>query len=132
MKASLLLALPALAVALPAHTKTTSAAPAYASIKSVAYGGTGCPQNSASIIISDGGTVLTAIFDQFLVETFGTTVLKSCQLNVDVAFPTGWSFSVAQVDQRGSADLDANVTATIDIYTYFSGQSQQVCLCRRG
>jgi hypothetical protein len=43
---SLLLALPALAVALPAadtltHTKTTSAAPAYASIKSVAYGGTG-------------------------------------------------------------------------------------------
>jgi hypothetical protein len=40
------LALPALAAALPAsenlgHTKTTSAAPAYASIKSVAYGGTG-------------------------------------------------------------------------------------------
>jgi hypothetical protein len=70
--------------------------------------------------------VLTAIFDSFLVETYGTTQLKSCQLNVDVAFPTGWSFSIAQVDQRGSADLDANVTGTIDIYTYFSGQSQQV------
>jgi hypothetical protein len=39
---SLLLALPALAAALPQLvTKTTSSAPPYASIKSVTYGGTG-------------------------------------------------------------------------------------------
>jgi len=60
-----------------------------------------------------------------LVETYGTTQIKSCQLNVDVAFPSGWSFSIAQVDQRGSADLDAGVSGTVDITTYFSGMSQQ-------
>jgi Domain of unknown function (DUF4360) len=69
---------------------------------------------------------LTAIFDSFVVETYGTTQIQSCQLNVDVAFPSGWSFSVAQVDQRGYASLDANVTATVSIYMYFSGQTQQV------
>ena len=37
------------------------------------YGGTGCPQGTASATLSPDGTALSVLFDQFVVEAGGTT-----------------------------------------------------------
>jgi len=104
--------------------------PAYANITQVAYGGTGCPQGSAALVISNGGSTLTAIFDKYTVETYGPSARKNCQVLVDVAFPKGWTFTVIDIIQRGSATLDPQVTAELRTNFYFSGESQQGTITR--
>jgi hypothetical protein len=80
-----LLGLAAAAVTKPFVIDRRADLPAYANITQVAYGGSGCPQGSASLIITNGGSTLTAIFDQYIVETYGQTARKNCQVLVDVA-----------------------------------------------
>ncbi|KAI9765011.1 MAG: hypothetical protein M1839_005682 [Geoglossum umbratile] len=114
------------AVAAPAGS---SPDPGTVHINNIGYGGSGCPQGSASASISGDQTTMTMIFDKYI-ASIGPNVditesRKNCQLNIDVRYPAGFQYSIFTADYRGFADLDAGVTGTQKSTYYFSGQTQQ-------
>ena len=85
-------------------------------IAGLTYGGSGCPAGSVASAFSPDRKTFTMIFDSFVASS-GTGVpitegRKNCQINVDMRYPQGWSYSIVTVDYRGYASLPAGVTAT--------------------
>ncbi|KAF2400247.1 hypothetical protein EJ06DRAFT_577531, partial [Trichodelitschia bisporula] len=103
-------------------------------IRSVSYGGSGCPDGSASVSISSDRTTLNLIFDSFQAYIGPAVSITqnrhNCQMNIDLDVPTGWTWSVWSVDQRGYLQLDPGVSATLAATYYFSGQTKQSRLAR--
>jgi hypothetical protein len=97
--------------------------PPYARVRSFTHGGSGCPERSVAASITADGSILS--FDRF-VASAGPSVevvekRKFCALTVELDFPEGFSFSVADVDFRGFADLGAGIVGTQRASYYFSG-----------
>lgn len=100
------------------------------SINNVIYNGSGCPAGTVDWYLTDQRTKLNFAYDQFVAET-GPEVAakeqrKNCQINMEITYPAGWSYSVAKVDYFGYADLPEGVSAIQKNLYYFSGQSDQV------
>ncbi|EEP78681.1 predicted protein [Uncinocarpus reesii 1704] len=98
-------------------------------IVGLTYGGSGCPSNTVSHILSDDRQVMTLIFDEY-VAAIGPDVpitqsRKNCQLNINLRYPGGFQFSIFSADYRGYASLERGVTGTQKSTYYFSGQTQQ-------
>jgi hypothetical protein len=55
----------AIGVALLAMTTSQVSAENVVTIKGAGYGGSGCPDNSASVTVSPDGQVLTILFDKY-------------------------------------------------------------------
>src|SRR4051812_18628969 len=76
-----------------------------------AYGGNGCPQGTASAVLSPDRKSLSILFDQFQAEagrTTGQTVdRKSCNLAIPVHIPQGVSIALFKIDYRGFNSLPA-------------------------
>lgn len=51
---------------------------------------------------------------------------KNCLINVELLYPGGFQYSIAQTNYRGYAAIDKGVTGTLKSTYYFSGQTQQV------
>ena len=98
-------------------------------IEAITYGGSGCTQGTVASSISEDLTTFTLIFDEFIAETGpGKTIRdsrKNCQVNVDLRYPQGWSYSIVSVDYRGFVSIPAGTTATQTSIYYFSGETQQ-------
>ncbi len=94
-------------------------------IRGVHYGGTGCPGNSVDTYVSPDASAMTLIFDQYVAEVgpgiSASASRKFCNLVVDMVVPSGWQFSVFQVDYRGFADLKSATTGYMNSSYYFSG-----------
>jgi len=122
--------LPVLAAAAPLDaTGGTSPDPTQVHINAVTYGGTGCPQGTVGVAISDDRTTMTLIFDDY-VASIGPGIAvtenrKNCQLNIDLLYPGGFQYSVFSADYRGYADLDSGVSGVIKSTYYFSGSTAQ-------
>lgn len=89
-----------------------------------AYGGTGCPANTASVALSHDAKSLSIIFDQFVVEAGGmnkTTERKSCNIAIPVHVPQGFSVSVVDVDYRGYVSLPAQAQARLSAEYFLAG-----------
>ncbi|HLE09765.1 MAG: hypothetical protein A2504_11390 [Bdellovibrionales bacterium RIFOXYD12_FULL_39_22] len=90
------------------------------------YGGTGCPQGSASATLSPDGKELSIIFDQFVVEAGGATRRsigrKSCNVSIPVHVPGGFSISLIDADYRGYVMLPRSASATFTAEYFFAGQ----------
>jgi len=103
--------------------------PKTVTIKGVAYGGSGCPQNSLGEYISQDQTTFTLIFDSFFAQTGpGTTPSEgreACQINLELDYPSGFQYSILSTTYRGYAALDSRVTGTLSALYYFSGANQQ-------
>ncbi|KAI8910902.1 hypothetical protein EDD86DRAFT_128463 [Gorgonomyces haynaldii] len=112
-----------------ASSALAAAAPPGVYIKSVTYGGTGCPQGSVGSLFSDDKTSLTLLFDSYVASAGPNVPItesrKNCQLAADIKVPQGWSYSVAKVDYRGFVNLPAKGTATQSSTYYFQASSQQ-------
>lgn len=110
--------------------KFTTVTPPGVYIQGITYGGTGCPHGSVGQMLSGDGSTFTLIFDSFVASTGPgirtTESRKNCQINVDMRYPTGWSYSFATVDYRGYAQIPFGMTGIQKSTYYFSGQSQQV------
>jgi hypothetical protein len=104
--------------------------PAKVFVAGITYGGTGCPSGTVSTALSSDRTTFTMIFDKFVASSGPgvpvTEQRKNCQVNVDLRYPNGWSYSIVSVDYRGYAQLPAGVSATQKANYYFAGQTQQV------
>jgi hypothetical protein len=99
-------------------------------IRGVSYGGTGCPQGTVSSQISSDRTIMTLIFDSYIASIGpGISVTeqrKNCQLNVDIAYPGGFQYSILSADYRGYSSIQKGVSGTLKSTYYFSGQTAQV------
>ena len=104
--------------------------PSQVSIAGITYGGTGCPQGTVSAAFSEDAKTVTMIFDQFLAQTGDglspSEARKACQINVDLRYPQGWSYSIFKVDYRGYVGIPAGFTALQKATYYFSGDSAQL------
>lgn len=100
--------------------------PEYVRVRSLSYAGTGCPAGTVAENISPDHKAFTLLFDSYVAEAGPGIPLsaarKNCQLNVDLDFPPGWTYTIATVDYRGFVALDAGVTALQKSSYYFQGE----------
>ena len=89
------------------------------------YGGTGCPDGSASVTLSPDAKTLSILFDEYYVEAGGSTnkslERKSCNVAIPVHVPQGLSVSVLTVDYRGYNSLPAGASSTFSVEYFFAG-----------
>ncbi|KAJ3255152.1 hypothetical protein HK103_006615 [Boothiomyces macroporosus] len=109
---------------------STGPDPSQVHISDVVYNGSGCPSGSVVPVLSEDAQTFTLLFSNLVASTGpGTTITdtrKNCQINFNVHFPGGFSYSVGSVEYRGYVSVPAGITATQKATYYFSGQSQQV------
>lgn len=72
---------------------------------------------------------MTLIFDAY-VASIGPGIAitenrKNCQLNIGLAYPGGFQYSVFSADYRGYGEMDKGVSGTQKSTYYFSGQTAQ-------
>jgi hypothetical protein len=107
-------------------------APSYVRIRNITWNGTGCPLGTTAANVSPDLQAFTLIFSQFAAEVGPGVSLrdktKFCQVNLDLDFPAGWSYTVFTADYRGYASLDNGVYGTLDSTYYFQGDARQAHL----
>ncbi|KAH8658029.1 hypothetical protein BX600DRAFT_514552 [Xylariales sp. PMI_506] len=104
--------------------------PSGVTIKGISYAGSGCNAGSVSGALSSDSTTITLLYDSFIAQT-GSGIepadgRKNCQLNVQLALPQGWQFSVFKADYRGYAYLQSGYQGVSKATYYFSGETDQV------
>ncbi len=127
LKKLALTAAPLLLAALSA-TAAQAQSPDYVRVRGISYAGTGCPAGTVSQNVASDYQAFTLLFDSFVAETGPNAPFsakrKNCQINLDLDFPAGWSFTVFTVDYRGYVSLDGGVNALQQSQYYFQGQAQ--------
>ena len=90
-----------------------------------AYGGTGCPEGTASVSLSDDQKSLSILFDQFVAEAGGSTNKsmdrKVCNVAIPVHVPQGLSVSILAIDYRGFNDIPSGAKSTFGVEYFFAG-----------
>jgi Domain of unknown function (DUF4360) len=81
-------------------------APAFAeakvTIQGASYGGSGCPERSASVSVSPDGQELSILFDKFIAQgNIAAQSRKSCNLSIPINVPEGFQISLYDADYRG-------------------------------
>jgi hypothetical protein len=89
------------------------------------YGGTGCPDGTASATLSPDAKSLSILFDAYYVEAGGATnksfERKSCNVAIPVHVPQGISVSVLAIDFRGYNNIPTGGKTTFDVEYFFAG-----------
>jgi len=89
------------------------------------YGGTGCPDGSASVTLSPDEKSLSIIFDEYYVEAGGATnksfERKSCNIAIPVHVPQGLSVSILKIDYRGYNNIPSGAKTTFNVEYFFAG-----------
>lgn len=90
------------------------------------YGGTGCPDGSASVTLSPDAKSLSILFDEYYVEAGGATNKsldrKSCNIAIPVHVPQGLSVSILNIDYRGYNSLPQGARSTFAVEYFFAGK----------
>ena len=115
-----------------AATSAYADVPNYVRMRSISYAGSGCPAGTVAQNIAQDLTAFTLLFDSYVAEVGPGVAFnqrrKNCQLNIDLDFPQGWSFSLFTVDYRGYASLQRGVTGLQQSAYYFAGSAQTATL----
>ncbi len=124
-----LVALLALAVS---GSALASPNPSQVKIAGISYAGSGCPAGSVSQSVAPDAKAFTLLFDSYIAEAGPGVSLasgrKNCQIAVDLRFPSGWSYTIFDVDYRGYLQLDRGATGTQKSTYYFQGGASQASL----
>ena len=85
-------------------------------MQSPSYSGTGCPQGTASAVLSPDGKTLSVLFDSYVAEAGGGVSqardAKGCQINIPFIVPAGYAVQVVKMDYRGFASLPNGARST--------------------
>ncbi|MFI8187674.1 DUF4360 domain-containing protein [Streptomyces sp. NPDC085946] len=96
-------------------------------IKVATVNGSGCPQGTTAIAVSEDNTAFTVTYSDYLAQAGGgsdpTAFRKNCQLNLVVHVPQGFTYAIASADYRGFAALQPGASATQRASYYFQGSS---------
>ncbi len=107
-----------------AFLTATAISPALAQSKveilGASYGGSGCPDNSASVSVSPDGQELSILFDKFAaLGNSQTGNRKSCNLSIPIKVPQGFQISLYDADYRGY--VAPSTTANLRAEYFFAG-----------
>jgi hypothetical protein len=109
-------------------------APPYVRFRSITWNGTGCPLGTTAANLSPDRTAFTLIFNSYIAEVGPRVSLrekrKYCQVNLDLEFPNGWSYTILDVDYRGYASIDPGVKGELESVYYFQGDLREARLAR--
>jgi hypothetical protein len=90
------------------------------------FGGSGCPQGSASATLSDDKKTLSILFDSYIASAGNLSGKqfdrKTCNIAIPVHVPNGISVSVLAVDYRGFAGIPLGGSGTFNVEYFFAGQ----------
>ena len=108
----------------------TGTANAQISLGQPAYGGTGCPAGTASATLTEDGSVLSILFDQFVAESGGVTGRridrKACNLRIPVNVGQGYQVALIAFDYRGYVAVPWGAQAVFDASYSYIGQPTPV------
>jgi hypothetical protein len=94
-------------------------------IKVATVNGSGCPQGTTAVAVSEDNTAFTVTYSDYLAQAGGdsnsTAFRKNCQLNLIVHVPQGFTYAIASVDYRGFAALQAGASGMQRASYYFQG-----------
>jgi hypothetical protein len=94
-------------------------------IKVATVNGSGCPQGTTAVAVSEDNTAFTVTYSDYLAQVGGnsdpTAFRKNCQLNLIVHVPQGFTYAIASVDYRGFASLQSGANGTERASYYFQG-----------
>ncbi|MEU9730284.1 DUF4360 domain-containing protein [Streptomyces sp. NPDC048002] len=97
-------------------------------IKVATVNGSGCPQGTTAVAVSEDNTAFTVTYSEYLAQVGGnsepTAFRKNCQLNLVVHVPQGFTYAVASADYRGFASLQSGASAVQRASYYFQGSPQ--------
>ncbi|MGX9890564.1 DUF4360 domain-containing protein [Streptomyces sp. STR69] len=92
--------------------------------------GSGCPQGTTAVAVSEDNTAFTVTYSAYLAQVGGnsdpTAFRKNCQLNLVVHVPQGFTYAIASVDYRGFASLQRGASGAQKASYYFQGSSSTV------
>jgi Domain of unknown function (DUF4360) len=107
-------------------TSPTDAGPADVTIESVTYSGSGCPSGSAVTSITPDGQTFEIGFSSYIAAVGqslpASEARRDCVLVVDFAVPRDSTYSVANVEYRGFAELDSDVVGSRASTYHFAGE----------
>jgi hypothetical protein len=93
--------------------------------ENIGYGGTGCPDGTASVTLSPDAKSLSILFDEYFVEAGGTTnrsfQRKSCNIAIPVHVPQGLSIAVLAIDYRGYNNIPQGANTQFSVEYFFAG-----------
>ena len=89
--------------------------------------GSGCPAGTWQAEVSADGMGVTSTFSEFfaVVDASQPSQTTDCQLRVGLSSAGPMSFAVDSISVSGYAHVEPDMSATIDVYAYFQGQSAQ-------
>ncbi|MHC3453311.1 MULTISPECIES: DUF4360 domain-containing protein [Streptomyces] len=94
-------------------------------IKVATVNGSGCPQGTTAVAVSEDNTAFTVTYSDYLAQAGGasdpTASRKNCQLSLIVHVPQGFTYAIASADYRGFAALQPGATGTQRASYYFQG-----------
>ncbi|WP_406353539.1 DUF4360 domain-containing protein [Streptomyces sp. NBC_01635] len=112
----------------PAHNPSTGFVdppPDKIVIKVATVNGSGCPQGTTAVAVSEDNTAFTVTYSDYLAQAGGasdpTASRKNCQLSLIVHVPQGFTYAIASADYRGFAALQPGATGTQRASYYFQG-----------
>lgn len=112
-------------VLLAALSATAAVADDGISLGIPSYGGSGCPDGTASVTLSPDSTALSILFDQYQAEAGGSTGKsldrKACAIAIPVHVPQGFSVSVMDVDYRGFNAIPQGGMSQFNVEYFFAG-----------
>jgi hypothetical protein len=90
------------------------------------YGGTGCPGGSASVSITDDQSILSVLFDSFVVQAptpmNANFERKSCNLRIPVSVGPGYQVALIAFDYRGFAAIPVGGRGMFEARYAYVGQ----------
>lgn len=99
-----------------AHAATTTAEP-QVKVTLMAANGSGCPFGSAYAVPVEDGTAFTLTYSEFMAT--GSS-FKNCLAIVRVDVPSGWTYAIYQVINRGFALLDSGASGRMQMNSWFT------------
>src|SRR5262245_58447951 len=75
----------------------------------------GCPPGTYSIVNAPDGSALSILFDDFSIAASGARAArKSCNLQIPLNLPEGYTLGVYRVDYRGFSRLSSGQSAQLN------------------
>ena len=103
----------------------TSITPEQIRVGRVSYNGTGCPEGSASVVLSPDQKSLSMIYDQFINEAGAgqaPRVRKNCNMTLQIDVPSKYQVAVVRLDYRGFNSIPERGATQIESKFHFVGE----------
>jgi hypothetical protein len=114
----------------PSGETQADVAPDFVTVEVKTVNGSGCPAGTAAVAAAPDRTACTVTYSHFLAQAGAssdpTDFRKNCQLALELNYPRGFTFGVAQADYRGFAHLQRGAVGMEQGNYYFQGMSPTV------